>query len=43
MAKDDQNNDKEEDDFFGDDEDFGLPELDFDSLEDDDFDVGDDD
>ncbi len=35
MAKDDQNNDKDEDDFFGDDEDFGLPELDYDALDDD--------
>lgn len=46
MAKDDQNKDPEEDDFFGDDEDFGLPELDFDSLDEDDeeeFDLGDDD
>ena len=34
MAKDD--NDKEQDDFFGDDDDFGLPELDFESLDDDD-------
>ncbi|WP_421765404.1 SPOR domain-containing protein [Ekhidna sp.] len=36
MATDDKNNDKEQDDFFGDDEDFGLPELDYEALDDDD-------
>lgn len=35
MATDDQNKDREEDDFFGDDDDFGLPELDYEALEDD--------
>ncbi|MEM6737436.1 MAG: SPOR domain-containing protein [Bacteroidota bacterium] len=35
MAKDDQNKEEDED-FFGNDEDFGLPELDYDSLDDDD-------
>lgn len=40
MAKDDKNIDKEEDDFFGDDDDFGLPELDYEALgEDDDDDL----
>lgn len=38
MAKDDKNTDKEQDDFFGDDEDFGLPELDYEALDDDDSD-----
>ncbi|MEQ9468013.1 MAG: SPOR domain-containing protein [Ekhidna sp.] len=36
MANDDKNKDKEQDDFFGDDEDFGLPELDYEALDDDD-------
>ena len=36
MAKDDNTNDKEQDDFFGDDEDFGLPELTYEALDDDD-------
>lgn len=35
MATDDQNKDREEDDFFGDDDDFGLPELDYEALDDD--------
>ena len=44
MATDDQNKEREEDDFFGDDEDFGLPELDYEALDDDDSDdAGDDD
>lgn len=38
MANDDKNKDKEQDDFFGDDEDFGLPELDYEALDDDDSD-----
>ncbi|WP_436516436.1 SPOR domain-containing protein [Ekhidna sp. To15] len=38
MAKDDNTNDKDQDDFFGDDEDFGLPELDYEALDDDDSD-----
>lgn len=42
MAIDDNNKDrKEQDDFFGDDDDFGLPELDYEALDDDD-DVSDD-
>lgn len=36
MAKDENTNDKDQDDFFGDDEDFGLPELDYEALDDDD-------
>ncbi|MDE0470963.1 MAG: SPOR domain-containing protein [Ekhidna sp.] len=42
MATDDQNKEREEDDFFGDDEDFGLPELDYEALDDDSDDAGDD-
>lgn len=37
MANDD-NKDKEQDDFFGDDDDFGLPELDYEALDDEDSD-----
>lgn len=36
MAKNDQNKDREDDDFFGDDDDFGLPELDYEALEEED-------
>ena len=42
MAKDDQDKEREEDDFFGDDDDFGLPELDYEALDDEELDNSDD-